>query len=313
MKGMDLSRAYYREYGAPMIHREFPEYEGMIAVGLCGSGSECYGYDDELSQDHDFEPGFCLFLPDEDSVSRQAAFQLEKAYLKLPDEFEGYRRQKLSPAGGNRHGVLRIRDFYQERLGLEPENLSVTDWLRIPVEALAEAVNGELFRDDSGRMTGIRKLLRNMPEDARRKRIAGHMVLLGQSGQYNYERCLRHGEPAAAQLAVTEFVRNAMAVIFLLNRTYMPYYKWSFRALRSLPEGEETARSAEWLLTTPNEESLAKEKAFCMAGITSWICSSLTGQGLSKASGDDPGRHAASVNDGIQDSEVRNLHILCAV
>ena len=62
MKGLELSEKFYLEHGAPMIHSDFPEIESMIAVGLCGSGSECFGFDDEISTDHDFEPGFCHAL-----------------------------------------------------------------------------------------------------------------------------------------------------------------------------------------------------------------------------------------------------------
>ena len=67
-----------------MIREQFSEGEGRIAAGLTGSGSECYGYDDEVSADHDFEPGFCLFLPGEDVLDRRTAFLLERAYAKLP-------------------------------------------------------------------------------------------------------------------------------------------------------------------------------------------------------------------------------------
>jgi len=68
MKGLELAERFYFECGAPMLREKFPEIEKYIAAGLCGSGSECFGYDDELSADHDFEPGFCLFIPDEDIV-----------------------------------------------------------------------------------------------------------------------------------------------------------------------------------------------------------------------------------------------------
>ena len=57
MKGLELAKAYYEEYGRPMIREKFPDYEGRIAVGLAGEGSECFGYDDEISRDHDFEAG----------------------------------------------------------------------------------------------------------------------------------------------------------------------------------------------------------------------------------------------------------------
>ena len=76
MKGLDISRAFYREYGEPMLRERFPELVPLLAAGLFGSGSECYGYDDEISRDHDFEPGFCLFLPGEEVVDRRTAFML---------------------------------------------------------------------------------------------------------------------------------------------------------------------------------------------------------------------------------------------
>ncbi|MBO5496429.1 MAG: hypothetical protein J5967_03415, partial [Oscillospiraceae bacterium] len=65
MRGLDEARALYEEYGAPMLHEKFPAWEGRIAVGLAGHGSECFGFDDELSRDHDFPQGFCLWLDDE--------------------------------------------------------------------------------------------------------------------------------------------------------------------------------------------------------------------------------------------------------
>ena len=50
MKGMELARAYYTQLGAPLIRQALPEYQGRIAAGLVGEGSECYGYDDAYSQ-----------------------------------------------------------------------------------------------------------------------------------------------------------------------------------------------------------------------------------------------------------------------
>ena len=78
MNGLELSRAFYEEHGKPMLEEQFPQLLPLLAVGLFGSGSECFGYDDETSRDHDFEPGFCLFLPDESVVDRRTAFLLER-------------------------------------------------------------------------------------------------------------------------------------------------------------------------------------------------------------------------------------------
>lgn len=43
VKGLEISKAYYEEFGVPMIKEQFPELEPKIAVGLIGSGSECFG------------------------------------------------------------------------------------------------------------------------------------------------------------------------------------------------------------------------------------------------------------------------------
>ena len=159
MKGLELAREFYQAFGEPMLREQFPEWRDQIAVGLVGSGSECFGFDDEISRDHDFEPGFCLFLPDESVIDRQVAFRLERAYAKLPKEFAGFSRQTMSPVGGNRHGVIRISDFYLAKVGAPDGRLTTEQWLTLPSYALAEATNGEVFRDARGEFSEIRASL----------------------------------------------------------------------------------------------------------------------------------------------------------
>ena len=313
MRGLELSERFYREYGAPMLREQFPEIEGWIAVGLAGSGSECFGYDDETSRDHDFEPGFCLFLPDEDLIDRKTAFALERAYAKLPREFMGFQRTPLNPVGGNRHGVIRMEDFFREKTGTPDGALTSRDWLSLPEQALAEATNGTVFRDDLGAFSDIRRRLSYLPEDIRLKKLAGNLLMMGQTGQYNYPRCISRGETAAAQLAVTEFVRHTLHVIFLLNRRYMPYYKWTFRALRGLPSLSELGAPLEYLISSGNATTDVAQKQATMEQICTEISRSLEKEGLSSLSGNDCERHAYAVNDRISDGEIRNLHILFAV
>lgn len=313
MKGLELSEKFYNEFGAPMIHSQFPEIENMIAVGLCGSGSECFGFDDEISTDHDFEPGFCMFIPDEDIIDRRTAFLLEKAYNSLPKEFMGYKRNILNPVGGKRTGVIRIGDFFEAKTGSRSGILSTRDWFSIPEYSLAEAVNGKIFRDDIGTLSEIRSHLSKMPENVRLKKLAGNLLLMGQSGQYNYSRCLSHGENAAAQLTVFEFVKSSLNCIFLLNNAYLPYYKWSFRALETLPLLSALSQDMEYLISSGNGETEADKKVEIIERICLDIISEVKNQGLSDFPGDSAEGHAYAVNGKITDSEIRNLHILFAV
>ncbi len=313
MNGLELSKAFFEEYGRPMLEKEFPELLPHLAAGLTGSGSECFGFDDEVSRDHDFEPGFCLFLPDEETVDRRSAFLLERAYARLPKEYMGFRRSMLQPVGGARHGVLRTAEFLAEKTGTPDGILTPEQWLRTPEQSLAEAVNGMLFFDNCGELTAARSRLAFFPEDVFRKKLAGNLLLMAQSGQYNYQRCLRRGETGAAQLAVFEFVKSAMSAIFLLNGVYQPYYKWSFRALRALPLLSIEAELMEYLLTTDNDGETGEEKYSVIEGIASDVIDVLMDRKLTEAICGDLEKHAYSVNDGISDGGMRNLHILAAV
>ncbi len=313
MKGMEMARAYWEQYGREMLSG-FPEIEGRVAAGLCGSGSECLGYDDEISGDHDFEPGFCLFLPGEEEVDRRAAFRLERAYAALPKEFMGHRRAPMSPVGGNRHGVIRLSDFLREKTGREDGRLSALDWLRVPEQSLLEMTGGEIWQDPDGRMTRIRQELSFLPEDIRLRKLSGELLIMNQSGQYNYRRCLDHGETGAALLAAGEFVRAGIHVLALLDRQYMPYYKWAFRALRERGEERaEQARKLEEMLGGGTDEESALDREILMADFCQSVAEELQDKGLTEASCCDLEQHAYSVEDQIRDPEIRNMHILAGI
>ena len=310
MNGLELSRAYYERYGAPMLREQFPDWADRLAVGLAGSGSECFGWDDEVSRDHDFEPGFCIFLPDEEQLGRTLACRLERAYAKLPREFCGVQRPLLAPVGGARRGVIRIADFVEEKTGSRSGELTTAEWLRVPEFSLAELTNGALFFQGDGSFAALRARLAYLPEPVRRKKLAGNLLLMAQAGQYNYARCLAHGETGAAQLAVGEFVRRTLAVIFLLNRRYLPYYKWQFRALRELPALSELSEDLELLLTTDNGKTMAGAKQTMIEDIAGRIITALQDEGLTDAICGDLEKHAYSVNDRVADPALRNAHIL---
>lgn len=87
MQGLELSERFYNEYGREMIASGFADYENVIAVGVSGEGSDCFGYDDEISRDHDFEAGFCLWIPDR--LEHELEFKLSRAYAKLPTVYLG--------------------------------------------------------------------------------------------------------------------------------------------------------------------------------------------------------------------------------
>jgi len=313
MKGLEIAEKYYLEFGEKMLSTEFSDIKDKIAVGLCGSGSECFGFDDDISRDHDFEAGFCIFIPDESIIDRKTAFLLERAYAKLPKEFMGIKKSLISPVGGSRHGVIRISDFFTEKTGTPDADLSVSQWLLTSENSLLEATNGKIFIDGFGLMTALRGSVSYLPEDIRLKKLAGNLLIMAQAGQYNYSRCLSHGETGSAQLALFEFVKASINVIFLLNKKYVPYYKWCFKALRGLEKLSSLCDTLEFLISSENDELTRETKSAVIEDTAKMVIDELQAQNLTEAICLDLEKHAYSVNDGISDEKVRNLHILSAI
>ena len=237
MKGLDLCRQYYFDIGRPLLYEKFPEVMPRCAAGLVGDGSECLGYDDDISQDHDFGPGFCLWLTAEDF--RAYGAQIQEAYDSLPDGFLGYRRQ-VSARGGGRVGVMEIHSFYSRYIGQEQPPKDLMRWLYLPEDKLCQVSAGEVFEDPLGEFSAIREVLRKYyPEDVRIKKIAACAARMAQSGQYNYGRLMLRQDTVAASIALDEFLRNAMKMIWLFNKRYAPYYKWTWHGLNELKKAGE--------------------------------------------------------------------------
>lgn len=217
-----------------MIKEQFPEVAGQIAAGLVGYGSECLGFDDEISMDHDYGPSFCIWLPRE--IYGQYGEKMQEAYDALPKEFMGFSGRVEEEQGKGRVGILCLEDFYLEILGRDSAPEAAQEWFAIPEPALSAAVSGQVFEDSLGRFTEIREaLMAYYPEEVWRKKLAESLAKAAQAGQYNYARAMKRGERIAAEISLTEFVKEAMRIVYLLNKKYAPFYKWMHRGMKELP------------------------------------------------------------------------------
>lgn len=265
ISGMELCRRYYLEYGKPMIEEKFKEYADKIAVGLVGYGSECYGYDDEISRDHDFGPGFILWLTNADYQMIGAA--LAEEYEKLPKRYLGFERLETKK-GKSRMGVKTIEGFYREILQTDRSFLEEFEYEDLDECNLSLSINGEVFRDDFGEFTRIRNRIAgyyNKP--CQLKKIAAEVGKMSQSGQYNYQRMMLRNQPAIAQMAVGEFVTSCVHLIHLLNKKYTPFYKWSMISLKELPILGEVEKDLEELLLMDGQQNSWGGNAYFVDGI----------------------------------------------
>ncbi|MBI2857021.1 MAG: DUF4037 domain-containing protein [Chloroflexi bacterium] len=305
MQGLGIAERYYRAFGAPLIKQGFPEYRDRIAAGLVGDGSECYGYDDELSRDHDWGPGFCLWLNERDYLAIGA--RLEEALAGLPPVFEGFGPRPVSAWGQGRVGVFEIGRFYKKFIGLDRIPTSLREWRAIPENHLAAATNGKVFVDPLGEFTAFRDRLHGFyPEDVRLKKTAARCMSLGQLGQYNFARCAQRREVVAARYVEAQFCAQAISLVFLLNRRYTPFYKWMHRAVKELPIlGETTHRL---LSEIANAYGYMKKTPLIEEACANLIAE-LRRQGLSDSPSDFFLDHGPVVQGKIQDRELRSANV----
>lgn len=312
MNGLELSQKYYEAYGREMIEGIDPALFMRVSVGLCGEGSQCFGFDDPISRDHDFAPGFCIWLNEED-FSRYG-HALQNAYDGLPHNFCGFSRENV--IAGERLGVMTGESFYRRFTGDAEGPRSNMDWLMTPEAHLASATNGRLFHNQNIAFSATReKLLAFYPEDVRRKKLAARAAVMAQAGQYNLLRLIRREDKVAAGLAFARFAEAAISMVHLLNRRYTPFYKWGFTSMRTLPRlGGAVAPPLSLLAGIPaligekpagviHEEAFQLTEEICVA-----VAEELRVQALSRTEDNFLQSHAGEIMEGIRDPQLRGMH-----
>lgn len=306
MQGMKIAEKYFKEYGEEMVMSACP---AAAAAGLVGEGSQCFGFDDEISRDHDFGPGFCIWLPAED-FARYGA-KLQALYETLPKEFMGLSTDDIQDK--SRVGVMGTNEFYFKYLGLSEPPRTNRQWLFLKETSLAVCTNGKVFCDGAGEFSAFRRdLLAYYPEDILRKKIAARAAVMSQAGQYNLLRCLDRGDRVAVLLALAKFTEASLSMAYLLNRRYMPFYKWAYRGAKELDKMQPAVEKIRELCTVFDGENpdlaVLREKAFTL---TEFICTEtareLNLQGFSDCDSAFLQEHLGEIMGRIRDPEIRGL------
>lgn len=237
LSGLDLCEQYFNLFFRPVLEKEFKDIKDKIACGLCGEGSECLGFDDKISEDHDFGPGFCIFIDDE--ISDADAERLKKAYELLPKTYMGIKRVNTEEAAG-RVGVIRIKDYLKKVTGFDHIPRGLEEWQYTVDENLVLGVNGRIFHDPKFKMSRLRMALsKEQPMYVYFRKMAMQLELMAKHGQYAYPRAIKRGDKAAALIAKSQFITAAMRAAHIISGKYAPYSKWLYKSVSELKGFEE--------------------------------------------------------------------------
>ena len=298
MKGIELSYEFFKSVREE-LETLFPKFRDRVAVGVFGSGSECFGFDDELSKDHDLSSGFTMLLTDSDDS--EFGFELGRKYHDL------CKSQKVvhSKFSIEKFGVFTIDDYFTRLLGFSSIPTDYRAFLYTPEYAFSEATNGKIFVDNLGVVTDFRnKLKSEYPKDVKLKKLAGHLAMMAQSGQYNYYRMLQRNDKGTA-LCLSEFVNHTIATLYLLEDRFCPYYKWQFKGLEEGSFGY-LLDDLYYLLNAENND----KKGDIIEEISRIVIKELKRQEVSDSYSDYLEDHAISVQQHITNRAIRAMHLM---
>jgi hypothetical protein len=241
MQGIELSRRFYDEVVAPWLARDFPGLEH--AAALIGYGSELLGFDDAMSQDHNWGPRVIVLLSEGDFAA--LAPRLVAAFLgAAPAVFHGHpmgfhNRPHPSPhrggaLGDDRHGLelWTLAEALRFWLG-GPEPADNLAWLGLAEQRLLGLTAGAVFHDD-GRLTALRQRLAWFPRDVWLYKLAGQWRRIAEEQPF-VGRTGLVGDELGSRVIAARLVRDAMRLAFLIERRYAPYSKWFGSAFARLP------------------------------------------------------------------------------
>ncbi len=246
IKGLELSRLFFREAVRPILDEDFPGLR--YAAALLGTGSEVLGFDTEMSTDHGWGPRLDLFYAEEDY--EQAAPAVSEALArKLPHTFRGYptsftepdpndngvQHLALKDTGPVRHKIepMTVRGFFMNYLAFDiSREIEPADWLTFPEQKLRTISRGEIFHDALG-LGETRRRFSYYPRDVWLYQLASAWARVGQE-EHLMGRAGSVGDEIGSALIGARLVRDLMRLCFLMERTYAPYPKWFGTAFNQL-------------------------------------------------------------------------------
>jgi Domain of unknown function (DUF4037) len=221
----------------PIVEATFP---GLVhSAARIGRGSEVLGFDDGVSQDHDWGPRLELFLApaDRDRCAERLAGALandlphrllrHSTSFGVDDDGVGLLIEiEADEPVAHRVDILELGEWCEDMIGFDPRaGVGWLDWLATSSHRLAEVTGGEVFHDGLGELGPIRTALTWYPHDvwlyvltSQWRRIAQEEAFVG--------RCRQVGDDLGARLIAARLVRDLVRLCLLMERRYPPYAKW---------------------------------------------------------------------------------------
>lgn len=235
--GIALARDYFVDVVEPLLDEQCKGVR--YAAARVGTGSDVFGLDDRMSQDHDFGLRLQLFVSESDAPTVLTTLErhLPEVYRSRPVRF-AFTGEAAPRLGVD---VMSPQRFAHDRLGFDPtEPIAISQWLSVSGQAALELVAGEVFTDQVGDLGSMRSALEWYPDDIWRyvvacdwRRIDQEFPLMARAGD--------RGDELGSRAIAGRLVEVAVHLAFMLSQVWPPYSKWRGIAFQDLPIADQIA------------------------------------------------------------------------
>jgi hypothetical protein len=154
---------------------------------------------------------------------------------KLPETYRGHSLLK-SLSGGAGLALDSLEGYLKQTIGIDYPPKTYEEWLSIPEEDIIHVINGEIWYDEAGCFSAIRKAFHEYyPEPVRLRRIAHWCRFFSGMGTYAVHRAILRNNEYYASVAFGKAIRWGIQLAFMLDKEYYPYDKWIMSFLPRLP------------------------------------------------------------------------------
>ncbi|MGM9972060.1 MAG: DUF4125 family protein [Anaeroplasmataceae bacterium] len=218
IKGLDLSEAYFKYTRDKLFEGLDENTINSLTIGLFGLGSECYGADDIISEDHDFDPGYIVLVLD--SVSKETFNIIVNNYNSLEKCFNRFYVMPL-----DKKGVHYFSQYLREFLGVKDIN-------NLSEQSKSLITNGRIFHN--GFFTKYNNLIYNIKKDTNYNYLPNIILKTLEINQYipyNLNRALERKDYRLYELLKNHLIDKLIEYYYLYHKKYLPHDKLALKLI----------------------------------------------------------------------------------
>lgn len=213
--GLKLKHEYFNECFKPFLETLSEDEKTKLVIGSFFFGSELEGFDDDISEDHDFTPDFTILIKECDE---ELFKKVEEYYKAMPKHYKRYFIKD-----SKRYGVYYIEDYFK--------NINVYDFKNINEESYYFIKKYEIFYDLKDTYKSILSLSINNYEYNYPNNLSKDIIEVVQISEYNLSRMNSRNDKDSVLYLKSLLLHRLIKLYYRLIHEPYVETKWAYKRI----------------------------------------------------------------------------------